>query len=559
MLPHRFGFAILALAGVISVASSLQTYPIPDEVKRSTSYTINVRKPDGEWRPVSTYLVNLHEINMTTGSAMVHPSSLAMFDFDDDVEISVTYNFGDITIPRIRPDSYGIISNRQGNSLGFNLTKPTDILIQTTHSVFDDDLNIVYYGPGYHTLNSTLNITSGQTLYLAAGAVLYAAVSLDHATSASIRGHGILYRTPVGAISAQWSKNITIQSITVLNPTHYTFNAAEAEDVTIHKLRSFSATQWGDGIDLYSSKNILIDGVFMRNSDDCIALYNHCNDWYGDSSNITIQNGALWADVAHPINIGTHGNSVNPETMSDITIRNIDIMDHREFQMGYQGAIAINPGDSNLVRNVLIENVRVEDFRMGQVITMMVMYNQKYNTSPGRGISNVTIRDLVYTGENANTAIMTGFNETRSVEFVRFENLVINGLRVSDSMKKPGWYMTADFVPIVQPFTPSTNVSHCFVAICFGKRKILTQRPDTWHDLQQTVCRLLDIKDTHVFRLYIKWKDTEVELVKNSFEVLSEGHAIWVRFPEKVLVHIVDAQGDKFVIDSWKPFGSFFI
>ncbi|KAI8261542.1 hypothetical protein K4K53_000538 [Colletotrichum sp. SAR 10_77] len=441
MLPHRFGLAILALAGVISGASSLQTYPIPDEVKQSTSYTINVRKPDGEWQPVSTYLVNLHEINITTGSAMVHPSSLAMFDFDNDVQISVTYNSGDIKIPRIRPDSYGIIPNRQGNSLSFNLTKPTDILIQTTNSVFD-------YGPGYHTLNSTLNITSGQTLYLAAGAVLNAAVSLDNATSASIRGHGILYRTPVGAISAQWSKNITIESITVLNPTHYTFNAAEAEDVTIRKLRSFSATQWGDGIDLYSSKNVLIDGVFMRNSDDCIALYNHRNDWYGDSTNITIQNAALWADVAHPINIGTHGNSINPETLSDITIRNIDIMDHREFQMGYQGAIAINPGDSNLIKDILIENVRVEDFRMGQVITMMVMYNQKYNTSPGRGISNVTIRDLVYNGNNANTAIMTGFNETRGVEFVRFENLIINGLRVCDSMKKPGWYMTADFVPM---------------------------------------------------------------------------------------------------------------
>ncbi|KAF4868656.1 Polygalacturonase [Colletotrichum siamense] len=464
MLPHRFGLAILALAGVISGASSLQTYPIPDEVKQSTSYTINVRKPDGEWQPVSTYLVNLHEINITTGSAMVHPSSLAMFDFDNDVQISVTYNSGDIKIPRIRPDSYGIIPNRQGNSLSFNLTKPTDILIQTTNSVFDvlhiitnripkgvpskDDPSIIYYGPGYHTLNSTLNITSGQALYLAAGAVLNAAVSLDNATSASIRGHGILYRTPVGAISAQWSKNITIESITVLNPTHYTFNAAEAEDVTIRKLRSFSATQWGDGIDLYSSKNVLIDGVFMRNSDDCIALYNHRNDWYGDSTNITIQNAALWADVAHPINIGTHGNSINPETLSDITIRNIDIMDHREFQMGYQGAIAINPGDSNLIKNVLIENVRVEDFRMGQVITMMVMYNQKYNTSPGRGISNVTIRDLVYKGNNANTAIMTGFNETRGVEFVRFENLIINGLRVCDSMKKPGWYMTADFVPM---------------------------------------------------------------------------------------------------------------
>ncbi|KAF6814224.1 transmembrane protein [Colletotrichum plurivorum] len=107
--------------------------------------------------------------------------------------------------------------------------------------------------------------------------------------------------------------------------------------------------------------------------------------------------------------------------MSGLTIENVDIMDHREYQMGYQGAIAINPGDSNLVRDVLISDVRVEDFRMGQVITMMVMYNQKYNTSPGRGISNVTVRNLSYKGGKANTAIMTGYDRESGIEFVRFD------------------------------------------------------------------------------------------------------------------------------------------
>jgi hypothetical protein len=186
----------------------------------------------------------------------------------------------------------------------------------------------------------------------------------------------------------------------------------------------------------------------MRNSDDCIALYNHRFDWYGDSTNITLQNASLWADVAHPINIGTHGNSVNPETMSGVTIRNVDILDHREFQMGYQGCIAINPGDSNLIKDVLVDNVRVEDFRYGQLISMMVMYNQKYNTSPGRGISNVTIRNLNYRGTHAGTAIMVGYNETRGIEYVKFENLTINGKVISDTMKKPSWYVTSDYIPM---------------------------------------------------------------------------------------------------------------
>ncbi|TDZ18230.1 hypothetical protein Cob_v008832 [Colletotrichum orbiculare MAFF 240422] len=463
MFIHFLLLLLVALTG-ISCAASLQTYSIPNPVKQSSSFTVKAREPGGEWQSVSTVLVNLHEIKITTGSAQVHPSSLAMFDFDGTVEVLVTYNSGVVSSPRVRPDSYKIKPVTGNNSLSFTFNEPRDIIIQVTESVFDvlhlitnriatdvppsNATDTIYYGPGYHTHNGTLNITSGQTLYLAQGAVLNAAVSLDDATSASIRGHGVLYRTPTGAISAQRSSNITIESVTVINPAHYTVNAAEARDVTVRKLRSFSAVQWGDGIDVYSSKNVLIDGVFLRNSDDCVALYNHRNDWYGDSVNITIQNSALWADVAHAINIGTHGNSISPETMSDISIRNVDIMDHREFQMGYQGAIAINPGDSNLVKDVVIESVRVEDFRMGQLITMMVMYNQKYNTSPGRGISNVTIRDLSYNGVNANTAIMTGYNESRGIEFVRFESLTINGLQIKDTMKKPAWCMTADFVPM---------------------------------------------------------------------------------------------------------------
>jgi hypothetical protein len=134
--------------------------------------------------------------------------------------------------------------------------------------------------------------------------------------------------------------------------------------------------------------------------------------------------------------------------MSGVTIRNIDILDHRELQMGYQGCIAIDPGDSNLIRDVLIDDVRVEDFRIGQLINMMVTYNTKYNTSPGRGISNVTIRNLNYHGTHAGTAIMTGYDETHLIEFIRFENLTINGKQISDTMKKPSWYMTSDFMPM---------------------------------------------------------------------------------------------------------------
>ncbi len=94
----------------------------------------------------------------------------------------------------------------------------------------------------------------------------------------------------------------------------------------------------------FCSKDVLVERVFMRNSDDCIALYQHRWNYYGDSGNITIRDSSLWADVAHPINIGTHGNSEDPETMDGVTIQNIDILDHREPQMGIKAAWPSLPG-----------------------------------------------------------------------------------------------------------------------------------------------------------------------------------------------------------------------
>lgn len=111
-----------------------------------------------------------------------------------------------------------------------------------------------------------------------------------------------------------------VDGITVINPDHYTVFGGGAVGVTIRNLKSFSCKGWSDGIDMMCCHDVLIDNVFMRNSDDCIALYNHRWNWWGGSDNITVQNSILWADIAHPINVGGHG---DPESLTGETIENL--------------------------------------------------------------------------------------------------------------------------------------------------------------------------------------------------------------------------------------------
>lgn len=151
-----------------------------------------------------------------------------------------------------------------------------------------------------------------------------------------------------------------------------------------------------------------------------------------------MQNSTLWADVAHPIFIGIHGNVENPEILENLNYINIDILDHKEKQLDYQGCLAINTGDNNLIRNVRFENIRIEDFRQGQLVNLRIFFNEKYCKAPGRGIENILFKDISYTGKDAEVSMIIGYDKERKVKNIRFENLTINGEVIYDDMpEKP--------------------------------------------------------------------------------------------------------------------------
>ncbi|MCT2591400.1 endo-polygalacturonase [Streptomyces sp. N2-109] len=446
-------------------AADLVTYPVPDGAPTHDSFTVKVRTPGGKWQKLGTHLAMLKKVDRVTGGDQRYKSSLVYFDFADRVEVAVTYVKGGVEKVRVRPDSYRIEPEVRGSTARFTLTEPRNLVLQVDDDIFDclhlfarplerdrpdaDDPDVIHFGPGVHTTDGgTVTVPSGKTVYLHGGAVLKSRVIFKDVENAKLAGRGVIHASPGGGVTVEGSKNISIGAVTMLNPDGYATTIAESSRVTINGMGSFSAKGWGDGIDIFCSSDVTIDGVFMRNSDDCVAVYTHRWEYHGDVRNITVQNSTLWADVAHPVNVGTHGNTDKPEMLENLTFRNLDICDHREPQMGYQGCIALNPGDSNLIRNVRVEDVRVEDFREGQLIHMRVMYNKKYNTSVGRGIEGVYIKDVRYTGSHSHPCLLLGYDAGHAIKNVTFENLVVNGTVIADSMAKPRWFETGDMVPL---------------------------------------------------------------------------------------------------------------
>ena len=446
----------------------LTVYPAPDGVEMKEDFTVKVRMPGEEWQEVPTYMVKVDEVRGTRHC--VEKSSMGYFDFEGEVEVSVTSNKGPIVTARVRPLSYGIEPSVDDSTLVFSLDRPRNLSVEVNGDIFHNlqlfanplDVNnpidgvkirdekqlekkrkdVVYFGPGLHDLGKdTLFVRSGQTVYIAGGAVVYGTVHAVRVQDVKIFGRGIIMQKGRGeGVYVNRSQNVEVDGIiTTQCPV------GGSDGVKITNVKVISSYGWGDGLNVFASSDVHYDGCFARTSDDCTTIYATRKGFVGSCRNIVTENCVLWADVAHPIMIGLHGNVEDPDTIEDVVYRNIDILDHKEKQIDYQGCIAINAGDLNLVRNCLFEDIRIEDFRQGSLVHMKVTFNKKYCLAPGRGIEGITFRNITYNGTGEEYSVIVGYDEDHKINNVRFENLVINGEVISDDMPgKPGWYKTAD-------------------------------------------------------------------------------------------------------------------
>jgi hypothetical protein len=454
--------------------STLRTYEAPKGAVGREDYRVWVRIPGEPWKELFVYevKVDMHQVRQ---------ASMVYFDMEGEVEVKVE---GSRTLVRnvvIRPLSAEIRFTEEENSVSFLLNRPCKLSIEMDGDRFSnlhlfanpleteppspedegvlmlkpaihrtEDIyrlaqtpkteggkapTVLYFGPGMHWLEETLlRIPSGMTVYIAGGAIVAGSLVCERVRDVTIRGRGMLYLSDFHRFSAfrgiriVFSENISVEGITTLDPPHYSIYLGQSNRVSIRNFKSFSTRGWSDGIDMMACTDIEVDDVFLRTSDDCIAIYGTRWDYHGDSRHITVRNSVFWADVAHPLMIGTHGDHhKDGDTMEDILFENIDILEHHEPQPNYMGTMAINAGDKNTVRRVTYRDIRVEDFELGRLVDLRVVWNKDYNPVPGNRIEDIRFERISYNGANRNPSQILGFDAERGVAGVHFSGLRING------------------------------------------------------------------------------------------------------------------------------------
>ncbi len=149
-------------------------------------------------------------------------------------------------------------------------------------------------------------------------------------------------------------KNILIEGISIVRSPNWEINLVLSENITVSRIKINSHGPNNDGIDVSSSKNVLIEDSSFDTGDDCIVLKSGRND---------------------------DGRRVNVPT-ENVIIRNVNIKDGH-------GGITIGSEISAGVKNVYAENCTINSPNLWMAIRI------KSNTMRGGTVENINIKDMV--------------------------------------------------------------------------------------------------------------------------------------------------------------------
>ncbi len=377
-------------------------------------------------------------------------AAVGVFDFEGEAEIEVTC-VRSVNEAVIRPKKYKIVPELGKKSVRFKIDRPMKLTLETEgdchrclHLIAGEKPNFeqkfkneIRFERGVHFIGEgALKIPSDTDVFIEGGAIVIGSLVCENVKNVHIYGRGVIWMglyhrfTSFMGIRLSHSENVVIEGITIINPPHYSISIGESKNIKITDVNAFSCEGWSDGIDMMSSENVDIDNIFFRNSDDCIAIYADRWDNFGDTRNVSVRNSILWADVAHAVNIGLHGRyDGEGRVIENITVENVDILEHRELQTECQGALAINVGDNNTVRNAAFRNICVERMSRGRLFDIRVLKSPCYNPAPGKRIENVVIENIESIESELRPRI-SGFDKDRKVCKVTIKNVREGGKRL---------------------------------------------------------------------------------------------------------------------------------
>ncbi len=419
-ITRMFVSVVALVANTIAHAAESQatSHPVPWEFA-SDRYSVSV---NGQPATVFFASMNLH---------------FASFDFTGRADVQVTINENDYNRHDgktylkaadfwqnnavVRPLSRGIQPKTDGRKVTFSITQPGQYAIERpgTGGFEDevlflfanppekniprkDDPKVVWLGAGTH--QRSVDLTSGQTLYLAPGAVLYGAINVWDAVNVRICGRGVaVYNGPNSRnVDSGWMsrpnwhpltthnvKGLTVEGVTFVNRARtWSLQFRRTTDSVFDNIKVIASTPENlncDGMDWYGGGRATVRDSFFRVADDCFAVQSEdasialrvdrgggghlpgapqkkTPPTRGEFSGLIVERCVFWPTVANIFRAGWNNQSL---TTRDVTIRDCDVIHMGRNSKQWMGAdwalfTTVIPQGTGVCehRDYLFENIR---------------------------------------------------------------------------------------------------------------------------------------------------------------------------------------------------------
>lgn len=486
-----FIFVLIFGLSTIQIDARVVVYPAPKGEILSEDYVVEV---DGNLIPVYKAITQHHDKKY----------SIAYFDISGNVTIKIKSKFS-LNKLNIQPICYNICPKVQGSVAIFDMNEPHDISFEPDgcnsplllfvnnlegNAPNIDNPNLVYFGPGEHNPEGGLiKLHSGQTLYLAGGAVVNAGVEAT-GDNITICGRGILdgsdWEHNAGPtdfmINAKHCNNFVMKDVILKGSYYWTIVPQECDRVLIDHVRlAGSRVGNDDGIDPCNSSNVTIRHCFFRTDDDSVSpkgITRAGGELLSSSvENILVEDCVFWVDFANVFRIATESSS---PALRNFTARNIDVIhfpDRDRVQIFW-----LHPTGEMPMENLTFENVRINGAVPYNLIKMTPELklvgtrpiiqptpNDKKVGSGRRGIGsrgygefvvipsygpyihNVTFRNITTYGSSARKGergrvVMQGVDKQHDVLGVTFDNVCYYDESINESNTRVVFGKFVDFV-----------------------------------------------------------------------------------------------------------------
>lgn len=389
-----------------------------------------------------------------TGIFAVDINDHATFSFGGgSVDVEIQCNF-DASSAVIRPESYNITPTlTNDDKIHFTLSEPRKLSIEVSKAgggienlfLFADPLetntpdpsdpNVIVYQPGYHSIDSTINLSDNQILWIKGGAYVDTdtgerAIRIEGGKNITVMGRGVFN----GCTRIYNSNNVKIEGITIVTTGKTWMNKIErSQYVDYDGVKVMAGVDGGvnrDGFDIMSgTQKVTINNVFLRAADDAFTIKHHPSI-SGFASKNAIKNIVMKNSVVATINYGG-GLRIGAETIGR-TIEDIR-MENNDYIHIAAGVFEFRTLDGVHVKDIVINNCRVEadhhDF------LYINMDENWYKVGPKRGhvqglyFNNVTVKG------GLNGVTLNGYDSNHMIDDVYFYDVYVDGERM-DSLSE---------------------------------------------------------------------------------------------------------------------------